>query len=149
MHEKKKFPKFKLLVTNEILKTLNLDTFKDRNTKVHHNVIIKFLCFYFQLQWKHKRKATRKKGPLRITQKNSNCSVEKELGGHLKAKGCLVQPFFKNGIWSPTLRNFLASFRTGDWFHCLSQDIFCSLLTCKDTRSCNFYVILLGSGFML
>jgi hypothetical protein len=37
---KQRFPYFKLLVTYEVFKTLNLDTFKDKHTKVCDYVIM-------------------------------------------------------------------------------------------------------------
>jgi len=52
--KKQNFPQFKFLVTYEVFKILNLDTLKDRNTKVHHNVIIQLLGLHFNENTKEK-----------------------------------------------------------------------------------------------
>jgi hypothetical protein len=59
-------------MTYEVFKTLNLDTLEDRNTKVHHNVIVELFGLYFELQWKHKRKAMSSNDQWKQHKKNLN-----------------------------------------------------------------------------
>ncbi len=89
IHNKTKIPIIHASSDLWSLQDSDLDTFKNRRTKVHDYAIKKFLGLHFQLQWKHKCKAistnTQWKSSNRISMYNQD-----ELVGYLKPKRSLV-----------------------------------------------------------
>jgi hypothetical protein len=87
--------------------------------------------------------------PNEKVQREFQCIIKTNGQGTWNKNIALWSHFSKMTFDNSTLGDFRTSLRTRGWFHCLSQETFCSLFTYEDTNNYNFSIIIFGLGFML